>query len=408
MSSAIAFENVVKHYRGAGARSLRDELAGVVRRDRPKRVVRALDGISFDIPEGEACALLGANGAGKTTALKLATRIAYPTSGTVRVRGRVGALIEVGSGMHPELTGRENVLLYGRILGLSRADVARRFDEIVEFAEVGPAIDQPVKQYSSGMQLRLGFAVAAHLEPDVLIVDEAIAVGDAGFQLRCVERMSKLVREGRTLVFVSHNTNAVETLCSRAVMLRQGEVVLDGPAPEVVAAYLDSFAQARLERQADHAALGSPLEILRTSLHDASGREVDEIASGEPLTVRLHYRAARPLERPIVNVGLADPRIGCFTTASMARDGGSPELLVGEGSIDVTFAELPLLPRVYEVWAGGRSGVGVGAILDWQRLRLFRVVDERERQGKTAVTATQNSGPVLIPYAWSFGGRDEG
>src|SRR5213078_4708689 len=158
--------------------------------------------------------------------------------GVVRVRGRVGALIEVGTGLHWELTGRENTQLYGRILGLSGRDIDRRFDEIVEFAGIGSAIDQPVKQYSSGMQLRLGFSVAAHVEPDILLVDEAIAVGDAGFQYRCVERMGELVREGRTLVFVSHNMSAIESLCERAVLLDHGRIVDDGPARDVVREYL--------------------------------------------------------------------------------------------------------------------------------------------------------------------------
>ncbi|HET7572549.1 MAG TPA: ABC transporter ATP-binding protein [Gaiellaceae bacterium] len=413
MAAAVEFENVTKHYRGATAPTvLREELAHrtarLLRREGTARrpVVRALDGVSFEIPQGESFAILGANGAGKTTALKLATRIAYPTTGTIRVRGRVGALIEVGTGMHPELTGRENVALYGRILGLGRRDVEARFDEIVEFAGIGAAIDQPVKQYSSGMQLRLGFSVAAHLEPDVLIVDEAIAVGDAGFQYRCVERMARLVREGRTLVFVSHNTSAVETLCQRAILLRGGRVALDGPAPEVVAAYLDSFAEERLGGDGDGAAAGTHLEILRTTLHDGAGREVAEVRSGEALTVRLHYRARAPLAHPIVNVGLVDPRIGCFSIASMLRDGGSPEVLAGEGTIDCTFAALPLLPRAYEIWAGGRGERGFGAILEWQRLRTFRVVDPRERAGKGSVSVAMNSAPVEIPYRWTFGSRD--
>src|SRR5437867_1397412 len=218
MAVALSFDSVSKYYRGARQyTALRDDVVGALRRlvglrRPPRELVKALDGITFDVQEGESFAILGENGAGKTTILKIATRIAYPTAGTVRVRGRVGALIEVGTGMHPELTGRENVDLYGRILGLSRRDVRRRFEEIVEFADIGGALEQPVKQFSSGMQLRLGFALAAHLEPDVLLVDEAIAVGDAGFQYRCVERMRELVQEGRTLVFVSHNMSAIESL----------------------------------------------------------------------------------------------------------------------------------------------------------------------------------------------------
>src|SRR3954452_10005111 len=242
--SALVFERISKHYRGGHAyRALRDDVVAAlgrvvgIGRDEPQ-IVQALENVSFEIPEGQSFALLGANGAGKTTALKLASRITYPTTGSIRVRGRIGALIEVGTGMHPELTGRENVDLYGRILGLSRRDVRSRFDEIVEIDGIGPALEQPVKQFSSGMQLRLGFALAAHLEPDVLLVDEAISVGDAGFQYRCVERISTLVREGRTLVFVSHNMSALEALCDRAVLLKRGRVVADGPTRDVIREYL--------------------------------------------------------------------------------------------------------------------------------------------------------------------------
>src|SRR6266566_443551 len=228
MSAAIAFDGVTKHYRGAREyRALRDDLAGVVgsiagRKRSPRTPVHALEDVSFEIPEGQSFALIGANGAGKTTALRIASRITYPTSGRIRVRGRVGALIEVGAGLHPELSGRENISLYGQILGMRKSDIRRRFDEIVDFAEVWDALDTPVKMYSSGMQLRLGFAIASHLEPDVFVVDEALAVGDAGFQAKCVERMTRLVAGGRTLLFVSHNLSAVEAVCGRGIFLLDG------------------------------------------------------------------------------------------------------------------------------------------------------------------------------------------
>jgi ABC-type polysaccharide/polyol phosphate transport system ATPase subunit len=414
MAAALTLDHVSKHYRGAREyRALRDDVvAGIGRlvgiKAPPRSVVRALDDVSLEVPEGESFALIGANGAGKTTALKIATRIAYPTSGTMRVRGRVGALIEVGTGMHPELTGRENVHLYGRILGLSRRDTERHFDEIVEFAGVGDAIDRPVKQYSSGMQLRLGFSVAAHLEPDVLLVDEAIAVGDAGFQYRCVERMSKLVREGRTLVFVSHDMAAIETLCTRAVLLRDGRVAADGPARQVVAEYLHSVEDDRLSAATAAGTGAGELEIVRTTIHDEHGAEVDTVESGRPMTIRLHYRAPRPVRGPIVNVGLVDARIGCFALASMLRDSGAPDVLSGEGSIDCTFDDLPLLPRVYEVWCGVRGELGYGNLVGWQRLRIFRVNGETNGGGKGAVSIGMTNAPVLIPYAWGFRGGSNG
>ncbi|MBA2462523.1 MAG: ABC transporter ATP-binding protein [Actinobacteria bacterium] len=408
MPSAITFDRVTKQYRGSHRYvALRDDLmraAGrlVGIRSAPRHIVRALDEVSFEIPEGQSFALIGLNGAGKTTALKIATRIAYPTSGSVGVRGRVGALIEVGTGMHPELTGRENIHLYGRILGLSRRDVQRRFDDIVEFAGLGVAIDQPVKQFSSGMQLRLGFSLAAHLEPDILLVDEAIAVGDAGFQYRCTQRMSDLVREGRTLVFVSHDMSAIETLCQRAVLLRQGKIAHDGPAREVVREYLLSVQADQLAAdESGGAAHGEQLELRRVTLHDAAGNEVTELEPGEALTARLHSRAHEPIPGPIFSIGLSDGRLGCFTLASMLIDGKAPALISGDGHVDCTFEELPLRPRTYEVWGSVRGQQGFGDLVDWQRLRLFRVKEDGSLgSGRSAVAHSMADAPVTIPYHW--------
>jgi lipopolysaccharide transport system ATP-binding protein len=407
MTTALSFDNVSKHYRGTREyRALRDDimaglgrLAGV--RRPPRNVVRALDGVSLEIPEGQAFGLIGPNGAGKTTALKLATRITYPTSGRVRVRGRVGALIEVGTGMHPELTGRENILLYGRILGISRREIARRFDDIVEFAGIGAAIDQPVKQFSSGMQLRLGFSVAAHLEPDVLLVDEAIAVGDAGFQYRCIERMAQLVREGRTLVFVSHDMSAVETLCERAVVLDRGRILRDGRARDVVRDYLLGVQEERLEADSSARVNGADLEIVRVSLHDANGAEVSDVRSGEALTARIHYRASREIPGPLFSLGISDGRIGCFALASMLVDGQAPESIAGDGYLDCTFDDLPLQPRTYELWGSVRGATGFGDLVDWQRLRLFRVSGEVAGDGLSAVTHSLDDAPVRLSYRWA-------
>lgn len=409
MTTALSFENVSKNYRGAHEyRALRDDVVGAVRRltrveRRTRNVVQALDDVSFDVPEGQAFGLIGPNGAGKTTSLKLATRISYPTLGRVRVRGRVSALIEVGTGMHPELTGRENIRLYGRILGLSRRDIAKRFDDVVEFAGIGAAIDQPVKQFSSGMQLRLGFSIAAHLEPDVLLVDEAIAVGDAGFQYQCIERMAQLVREGRTLVLVSHYMSAIETLCERAILLRNGKIAADGPAREVVGEYLLAVQADQLANTSAEEIRGSgPLKIVRVSLHDASHNEVDEVATGQPMTVRLHYHAQEPIPSPIFSVGLSDGRVGCFTLASMLVDGATPDVISGMGHIDCAFDDLPLRPRAYELWGSVRGEAGWGEMIDWQRLRIFRVTGEVVGTGKGSVTHSMDDAPVVIPYSWKF------
>ena len=404
MTAAVAFERVSKNYRGArGYVSLREDLTRLGRRRRPEpEPIRALSDVSFEVAEGQSTAIIGLNGAGKSTALKVMSRLTYPSSGVVRVRGRVGALIEVGTGLHPELTGRENTHLYGRMLGLTGRDIDRRFDEIVEFSGIGAAIDQPVKQYSSGMQLRLGFSVAAHVEPDVLLVDEAIAVGDAGFTYRCVERMSQLVREGRTLVFVSHDMSAIETLCHRALMLESGRIANDGRAREVVRAYLTAVQAEQMASDSTGYVAGDVLEIRRVTLHDSTGAEVDEIPIDDPLTVRLHFHAPKPLSRPIFSLGLNDMRAGCFTMASMLIDGQAPEVIVGEGHVDCTFTELPLQPKAYEIWGEVAGESGYGMIVDWQRLRVFRVTGDLGARGKSAVTHTMSEAPVRLPYRWDI------
>jgi lipopolysaccharide transport system ATP-binding protein len=203
-------------------------------------VLWALDGVSFEIAPGEVVGIIGRNGAGKTTLLKVLSRVTAPTRGSLELRGRVGALLEVGTGFHPELTGRENVFLSGAILGMKRAEIRRQFDAIVEFAEVPDFLDTPVKHYSSGMFMRLAFAVAAHLQPEILIIDEVLAVGDARFQRKCLSKMEEVGREGRTVLFVSHNMPAVTRLCPRAILLDRGRVLRDGPCQEVVGAYLSS------------------------------------------------------------------------------------------------------------------------------------------------------------------------
>jgi lipopolysaccharide transport system ATP-binding protein len=406
MSAAIEFHEVSKRFRGpkTAYAMARDDLGALLgRRKHRDDDVHALEDITLEIPDGQAFGLIGENGAGKTTLLKLASRIAYPTTGRIRVRGRVGALIEVGSGMHPELTGRENIGLYGRILGLSREDIRSRFDEIVDFADIGPALDRPLKQFSSGMQLRLGFSLAAHLEPDVLLVDEAISVGDAGFQYRCVERISTLVREGRTLVFVSHNMSALEALCDRSVLLKRGRIASDGPTREVIREYLQGVEERLLdEGPARGPRFSEELELRSVTLLDEQGQEVDGVPAGKPLTVRLRLHATQPVPRPIFEIGIADGRIGTLAMASMLVDGAEFEHLNGEVLVDCTFESLPFMPRVYELWGGVMGQAGVGDLLAWQRLRLFRVEGEVTQGGLSAVSETLTKAPVQIDYRWGL------
>src|SRR5881409_1050782 len=252
---AIRVEGLSKRYR-IGARqeryyTLRDTLTEAVARPYQKLAaffsrngagprtpeaasIWALNDVSFDVKRGEVVGIIGRNGAGKSTLLKILSRITEPTEGRARIHGRVGSLLEVGTGFHPELTGRENIYLNGAILGMKKSEIDRKFDEIVAFAEVEQFIDTPVKHYSSGMYLRLAFAVAAHLEPEVLIVDEVLAVGDAAFQKKCIDRMAALAAGGRTILFVSHNMDLIPRLCHRALLLDAGQVVRHGPADDVL------------------------------------------------------------------------------------------------------------------------------------------------------------------------------
>ncbi len=251
---AVRVEGLGKEYRLGGPRerysTLRDQLSklasgplkavfGRGERSEQNPPFWALKDVSFDVPRGEVVGIIGRNGAGKSTLLKILSRITEPTEGEVDISGRVGSLLEVGTGFHPELTGRENVYLNGAILGMRRAEIARKFDEIVAFAEVEKFIDTPVKHYSSGMYMRLAFAVAAHLEPEILIVDEVLAVGDAEFQKKCLGKMGEVAKGGRTVLFVSHNMHAIKSLCTQGILLETGQVSFDGSAPACVSHYLD-------------------------------------------------------------------------------------------------------------------------------------------------------------------------
>jgi ABC-type polysaccharide/polyol phosphate transport system ATPase subunit len=404
MSAAISFDGVTKHYRGAREyRALRDDLAGVVgrvagRKRSPRTPVHALEDVSFEIPEGQSFALIGANGAGKTTALRIASRITYPTSGRVRVRGRVGALIEVGTGLHPELSGRENVRLHGRILGLSRRDIEARFDRIVEFAEVQAAIDRPVKQFSSGMQLRLGFSIAAHLEPDILLVDEALAVGDAGFQAKSVTRMLELLREGLTILFVSHNLYAVEMLCPHGIYLQEGQIALEGPIQRVLRKYLGDVDSALVNadgRGSESGFSGGPVTIAVRG-EGPDGRS--SLRTAETLTIRCDYECLEPGLRAFFHFGVTDGRAGNIFLASQVLDGDEPLELARRGSVRCTVPALPLLPRVYEIWGEVRVESGWGNYIDWQQLARFRVESSEDI---SSVSHSAMDAPVAVPFVFS-------
>lgn len=259
--------------------------------------VWALHKASFEVRRGEVLGVIGRNGAGKSTLLKILSRVTHPTEGYAELHGRVGSLLEVGTGFHPELTGRENVFLNGAILGMRRAEIHRKFDEIVGFAEVEKFIDTPVKRYSSGMYLRLAFAVAAHLEPEILVVDEVLAVGDASFQKKCMGKMEAVAGQGRTILFVSHNLAAITSLCSRALLLQRGEIKVQGPATEVVASYLSDVTGAAASvvwNTLEESPGTDGVKITAVRLVDDSGAPASTVNIERPVTLKVSYHIETP------------------------------------------------------------------------------------------------------------------
>jgi lipopolysaccharide transport system ATP-binding protein len=267
----------------------------------------ALNRINLDVHEGEVLGIIGRNGAGKTTLLKILSRITDPTEGTVRLQGRVGSLLEVGTGFHPELTGRENIYLNGAILGMKRTEIRQKFDPIVEFSEIERFLDTPVKRYSSGMYVRLAFAVSAHLEPDILIVDEVLAVGDAAFQAKCLGRMNAVAQEGRTVIFVSHNMGAITRLCTRVCWIDHGELAITGTATDVVGRYLSSDVSADATWSGNSSADDTDeLSIHAAVVRNSSGEGTSAVRFDEPFRVDVSYRVKRAIQNATVLVRVTD------------------------------------------------------------------------------------------------------
>ncbi|MBA2725454.1 MAG: ABC transporter ATP-binding protein, partial [Actinobacteria bacterium] len=315
----------------------------------PRETIWALRGVDLEVHTGEAVGLIGRNGAGKTTLLKILSRITEPTEGFAEISGRVGSLLEVGSGFHPELTGRENVFLNGAILGMGRAEIAHKFDDIIDFADIARFIDTPVKRYSTGMRMRLAFSVAAHLEPEILLVDEVLAVGDAEFQRKCLTKMNEVSREGRTVLFVSHNLAAVSALCSRAVLIEKGEVALDGSVEAAISHYLRSTetSSGNLSSVDRREGIG-PLRFDLIRLTDGDGREGEAFPSGGPLRINLSYtsndRGTRALIFQVFVHSLTGERVlGCSNRWAASHGRNKP------GNVSCFIPRLPLVPGEYVV-----------------------------------------------------------
>lgn len=366
----------------------------------------ALKDISFEVPRGEVLGIIGQNGAGKSTLLKILSRITEPTEGYAGIGGRVSSLLEVGTGFHPELTGRENTYLNGAILGMKRAEIDQKFDEIVDFSGVEKFIETPVKHYSSGMRVRLAFAVAAHLEPDILVIDEVLSVGDAAFQQKCLGKMNTVARSGRTVLFVSHNLAMVEHLCGRLLLLREGRLVEEGSPAEVIGNYLaelPKLAAIPLRERTDRRGAG---EVRATGivLLDADGRPLTHPRSGETLTIRLHYEAppGRVFRNCLIGISVNKDARPFFLLGNYMV-GPLPLEIEGTGFVDFTIPELPLSGGGYTlgIWMESnrvlQDGVGTAGEIMVEDADFFGT-------GRTAPPGHRGK-HVLVKHSCTVNGR---
>jgi len=310
----------------------------------------ALNDVSFEVNQGDVLGIIGRNGAGKSTLLKILSQVTAPTKGEVKIKGRIASLLEVGTGFHPELTGRENVFLNGAILGMSKAEITGKFDEIVDFSGIEKFIDTPVKRYSSGMYVRLAFAVAAHLESEILIVDEVLAVGDAQFQKKCLGKMQEVGKQGRTVLFVSHNMAAVENLCQTGVILDKGHVDFNGGIADSVKYYLTSFtdnaSRGDVSTRTDRAGEGN-IRIKQISIKDQQGNPGTPFPIGSKLIFEIDYESKSEIKNPQVIIGIYDLMTVGVSRLDTEIAGDLPEILPATGRISCSTESMPLVPGRY-------------------------------------------------------------
>jgi len=415
--TVISVEGLGKKYRIGAAReryvALRDVLTrsavGVGRRLLRREAKRpayedfwALRDVSFDVKPGECVGIIGRNGAGKSTLLKLLSRITEPTAGRFRIRGRLASLLEVGTGFHPELTGRENVYLNGAILGLTRREIDRKFDEIVAFAEIDQFLDTPVKYYSSGMYMRLAFAVAAHLEAEILVVDEVLAVGDTAFQKKCLGKMNQVARGGKTVLFVSHNLSALTALCPKAVLLRQGRISSHGPVLDVVHSYLSQDAQpaATSIDMRSHPARSRHRESLIQSVRllNAINPLIAAFAPRSPLTIQLRVKSPIPIQHPRYAIAIEDAMGRRLMTAASYFQSRDLSSLVGEATVECVIPSPNLGPGKYMLSLS--VSTRFAGLLDSVDHALWFEISE----GNCYETSESHSpiyGPVLVDSSWT-------
>ncbi|MCS7220901.1 MAG: ABC transporter ATP-binding protein [Anaerolineae bacterium] len=427
MSVAVRLEKVSKLFtlNSQQPYSLQEAVIAALTRTRPQRTESfwALRDVSFDVQAGESLAVIGANGAGKSTLLKLIARILVPTSGYIAVHGRVAALLELGAGFHPDLTGRENIALNGSILGLNRRFIRRQMDEIVAFAGLEHFIDMPVRNYSSGMLMRLGFAVATAFQPEILLIDEVLAVGDQVFQDRCLRRIREIQEKGATVILVSHDLESARRLCRRAIWLDEGHVRADGPTDAIIAQYLEAawtleqskavaepaqlveiaqetsgdgslslVCQASDDAPSRTARWGSgEIRIEKAEILDACGLSRRVFRTGETFVVRMWYRADRPISAPAFGVSLYNEDGVRINGPNTVWSGAPIDRVQGRGCVDYIVDALPLLPGRYELTVAVYDATVTHPYDHWHRMDSFVVTSsDFERQ----------DGMVFIPCRW--------
>ena len=419
MRPIIKAQGLGKQYRigtrGAGYSTLRETLVGATRSSlrafrrngsSADQTIWALRDVSFDVNPGEVVGIIGRNGAGKSTLLKILSRITEPTTGKVELYGRVGSLLEVGTGFHPELTGRENIFLNGSILGMRRSEIEAKFDEIVAFAEIERFMETPVKRYSSGMYVRLAFAVAAHLEPEILVVDEVLAVGDAAFQKKCLGRMRDVATEGRTVLFVSHNMAAVSALCSKAMMLNGGVVEFPlGGVNDAVQRYLAQISEItrtqlanRIDRQGE-----GKIRITHFAVFDKHGNELEYVSAGQEIEFRIHYECVNNAHPRNIGVALGiTSHAGSFVTLLSNQVAAEAfELIEPRGSFSCIVKKLPLAPGNYTLNLIVRQNE---IVQDWIQEAVNIVVESGDFFG-TGRMPPQTHGGVFFEQEW-FSNRE--
>jgi lipopolysaccharide transport system ATP-binding protein len=403
MAVGIRAENLGKHYGliRAGDSGLKRSMA---RRLRPSPAAEpslwALRDLTFTVQEGESVGVIGPNGAGKSTLFKILSHVTKLTQGHLEITGRVGALIELGAGFHPELSGRENIFLCGSILGMRRREIVTRLDEIIAFSELETFIDAPVKRYSSGMFLRLGFSVAAHLFPDILLMDEILSVGDLAFQKKCIEWMHRYLNSRRIFFLASHQLHHIEMLCKRVFYMNRGRIVFDGPAEQAISLYLSDLGYRRSQKscQVSGAQLqAGPFVILSVSIWNDQNQPAETVVVDSPLRIRIDYDAPVQVKHPKVEIAVncEGRRIGQANTIS---DRTPPESLSGKGSIDFRWPRCFLTPNYYTVDVFISDGRTMADLFVWKNCVGFRVLAPSGFR-----MASGEPGSLKIPGIWFFG-----